>query len=373
MQDLPKNLVEKLDLRLKNQNLRQLKSHSNLIDFSSNDYLGMAKNEDLFEEVHQYLHQNGFNQNGSTGSRLITGNNLLYENLEKFLKTFHQVEDVLVFSSGFAANIGFFSSVPQKNDLVLFDEYCHASIREGILLSQAKSFKYKHNDFKDLERLLNKNLTVETIYVVTESVFSMDGDCPDFNELFGLKKRFPFYLVVDEAHAVGVFGLKGEGLIQALGYQNEVFARIITFSKAIGCHGGAILCQSTLKQYLINFARSFIYSTALTPHTLASILLAYQHMEKNVFLIKKLQDNINFFKRLNHKIGLNISTNFSPIQTVNFFDASQTKHKSLFLAENGFHVVPILSPTVPFGKERLRICLHNYNSENDIYNLIQLL
>jgi len=373
MQKMPKTLVEKLNERLENENLRQLPINHQLIDFSSNDYLGLAKNEDLFEEVHNFLIQNHYNHNGSSGSRLISGNHPLYEKLESFLSDFHQVEEAIVFSSGFAANIGFFSSVPQKKDLVLFDEYCHASIREGLLLSSAKSYKFKHNDLADLERLLKNNQNSENIYVVTESVFSMDGDSPDFHQIINLKKTYPFYLIVDEAHAVGVFGAHGEGLLQSLGYHEDVFARIITFSKAIGCHGGAILVDKTLKHYLINFARSFIYSTALTPHTLATILLAYEKMAKDSSLLKQLHHNITYFGEELKKTNANLSNNLSAIQTVSYFDAIKTKKKSLLLSKNGFHAMPILSPTVPRGKERIRLCLHNFNTEHDIFHLIKLL
>lgn len=373
MSNLPKTLQKKLDLRLESQNLRQLKTYSNLIDFSSNDYLGLSKNDKLFEDIHQYLKQNNFTQNGSTGSRLITGNHQLYEILENFLKTFHQAEDALVFSSGFAANIGFFSSVPQKNDVVIYDEFSHASIREGLLLSQAKSYKFKHNDIIDLERLLKNNKSSPNIYVVTESVFSMDGDSPDFHQLIDLKKTYTFHLIVDEAHAVGVFGKQGEGLIQALNFQNDIFARIITFSKAIGCHGGAILCQSSLKQYLVNFARSFIYSTGLSPHTLATIFLAYQKMRDDESILKKLNENIQIFHDEIKNKKLNISLNSSAIQTMNLNHSIITKAKANQLLNEGFQVIPILSPTVPKGKERIRICLHSFNTKEEIQNLISLL
>lgn len=180
MERLPSILQNKINQRIENHNLRQLKSLQNLIDFSSNDYLGFARDAVLFDEIHDFLKANQFDQNGSSGSRLITGNHPLYKILEDFLKTFHQTESASVFSSGFAANLGFFSCVPQKNDVILFDEYIHASIREGMRLSTAKSYKFKHNDTTDLERLLIKftdNLLENAvIYVVTESVFSMDGD-----------------------------------------------------------------------------------------------------------------------------------------------------------------------------------------------------
>jgi 8-amino-7-oxononanoate synthase len=371
MLNLPITLQEKLNLRHENHSLRQLKTYSNLIDFSSNDYLGLAKSEALFEEVHLYLKQHAFHQNGSTGSRLITGNHLMYEILENFLSDFHQTESALVFSSGFSANIGFFSSVPQKNDVVIYDEYSHASIREGLLLSQAKSYKFKHNNIEDLVRLLSKKQPFQNVYVVTESVFSMDGDSPDFLALLALKKQYSFHLVVDEAHAVGVFGNQGKGLIQSLGIEKEIFARIITFSKAIGCHGGAVVGSKLLINYLINFARSFIYSTGLTPHTLATILLAYNKLKENNENILKLKENISYFGEEIIKYKNDYKINNSSIQTVLFNDVEEVKTKCKELLEKGFHVVPILSPTVPKGKERIRLCLHAFNTKEEIKNLIQ--
>lgn len=373
MQNLPKSLQNKLNLRLDNQNLRQLIDFSNLIDFSSNDYLGFSKSEVLFENVHLYLKSNGFAQNGSTGSRLITGNHPLYGLLEKKISDFHESEDAIVFSSGFATNIGFFSSVPQKNDVVLYDEYSHASIREGLLLSQAKSFKFKHNDLIDLERLLKNNQTTANIYVVTESVFSMDGDSPNFEELIKLKNIYSFHLIVDEAHAVGVFGGNGEGLIQSLNYQNDVFARIITFSKSIGCHGGAVLCSTELKKYLVNFARSFIYSTGLTPHTLATVLLAYEHLSINNESLIQLKSNINFFQNEANNVEIKFNLNNSSIQTVLYDNIDFVKNKCKMLLNEGLHVMPILSPTVPKGKERIRICLHSFNTKTEIKTLINLI
>lgn len=169
---------------------------------------------------------------------------------------------------------------------------------------------------------------------------------------------------------MGVFGQNGQGLIQNLGFEKDIFARIITFSKAIGCHGGAILGSNDLTDYLINFARSFIYSTGLTPHTLATILLVYQKMSTDNQRIKQLKDNILYFQKQATLNQLNISLNESCIQTMIFSDANATKIKSQALMKNGFQILPILSPTVPTGKERIRLCLHAFNTHQEIENLI---
>jgi len=279
----PENLKNKIETRNQNNSLRKLSSPNNLIDFASNDYIGFAKSDAIFNATHSYLVDNNIIQNGATGSRLLSGNHKVYQEAENYIAKFHQVESALIFNSGYDANIGFFGAVPQRNDIILFDELSHASIRDGIQLSNAKSYKFQHNDFEDLERLLLKlstdNQQPTTIYIVTESVFSMDGDCPNLEELVLLSNNYNCNLVVDEAHALGVFGNRGEGFVQMLGLQDAAFARIVTFGKGLGCHGAAIIGSTELKNYLVNFARSFIYTTGLSPHSVATILIAYQHLE----------------------------------------------------------------------------------------------
>src|SRR5690606_26004002 len=181
----------------------------------------------------------------STGSRLLSGNFELYEKAENFLAEFHNSEAGLIFNSGYDANLGFFSSVPQKGDVVFYDEYIHASIRDGLQLSRAKSFKFRHNDIEDLQKGIirfreSDRNNFADIYVVTESVFSMDGDIPDLENLSAFTDENNCFLVIDEAHSVGIFGVKGEGLVQHFGLEEKVFARIVTFGKAMGVHGAAI-------------------------------------------------------------------------------------------------------------------------------------
>ena len=257
-----------------------------LVDFASNDYIGFAHNENLFHQTHQYLLAHNIKTNGATGSRLISGNHNLYEVTENFIAQFHQAETALIFNSGYDANVGFFSCVPQRADIILYDELCHASVRDGIQMSYAKAYKFQHNDVADLEELLSRfqpttSVTLSavegqqptTLYIVTESVFSMDGDSPNIEALTQIAQKYNAYLVIDEAHALGVFGEQGEGLVQSSGLQDQVFARIMTFGKGLGCHGAAILGSAELKSYLVNFARSFIYTTGLSPHSIATILV----------------------------------------------------------------------------------------------------
>ncbi len=376
MKYFPKTLTQKLQLREQNNALRKLPIQNDRIDFSSNDYIGFAKSNVIFNQTHQFLIDNNYIENGATGSRLISGNHPLYEITENYLAHFHQSETALIFNSGYDANIGFFSSVPQKEDYILYDELCHASIRDGIQLSKAKSYKFNHNDYEDLERLILKFIENKTnIYIVTESVFSMDGDTPDLEKIVNLSEKYSCYLVVDEAHAIGVFGNKGEGLIQINDFQNYIFARIVTFGKGLGCHGAVILGSKELKEYLVNFARSFIYTTGLSPHAIATIYIAYQQLENEGKEIITLKENIIFFNQQKQLMGLKpiFVRSKSAIHCAIIPGNDNVKNIASQLQEKGFEVKAILSPTVPEGQERLRFCLHNYNSEKEITEVLALM
>ncbi|WP_264522445.1 aminotransferase class I/II-fold pyridoxal phosphate-dependent enzyme [Flavobacterium sp. N1994] len=373
---LPKNLQLKLQQREENNALRQLSLTNDLIDFASNDYIGFAKNETIFHQTHQLLVDKKCIVNGATGSRLLSGNHIVYQEAENFIADFHKATAALIFNSGYDANVGFFSAVPQRSDVILYDELCHASIRDGIQMSNAKSYKFEHNNFDDLEKLIQKfNSEESAIYVVTESVFSMDGDTPNLEELTNVTEKYSAYLVIDEAHALGVFGFNGEGLVQSLGLQNKVFARIMTFGKGLGCHGAAILGSEALKSYLVNFARSFIYTTGLSPHSVASILIGYQHLKKEKIVLEKLKRNIVFFNQEKMRLGLKPMFVYSKsaIQCAIIPGNERVKTIASKLQQKGFDVKPILSPTVPEGQERLRFCLHSYNSETEIFKVLELL
>jgi 8-amino-7-oxononanoate synthase len=390
----PKSLQHKLQHREVHNALRSLPESNSLIDFASNDYIGFAKSETIFEQTHQLLVNHNIKVNGATGSRLLSGNHKLYQQTEDFIAQFHQTETALIFNSGYDANIGFFGSVPQRNDVILYDELCHASIRDGIQMSNAKSFKFQHNDIDDLKKLLQRHSIqlpasssqLPAFYIVTESVFSMDGDCPNLEELVQISERYNGYLVIDEAHALGVFGSPetsgGEGVVQSFGLQDKVFARIMTFGKGLGCHGAAILGSAELKSYLVNFARSFIYTTGLSPHSVATILIAYQHLTKEQMALKALKNNITHFNQEKNRLGLKPLFVYSKpacrqagsaIQCAIIPGNERVKSIASQLQQKGFDVKPILSPTIPEGQERLRFCLHSYNTEKEITEVLSLL
>ncbi|SHF89029.1 8-amino-7-oxononanoate synthase [Flavobacterium fluvii] len=384
MKNFSIKLSSKLETRKQNNALRKLSLPNNLIDFSSNDYIGFSKNKAIFEETHQYLINNDCIQNGATGSRLISGNHKVYQEAENYIAKFHQSESALIFNSGYDANVGFFSSVPQKGDLILYDELCHASIRDGIQLSNAKAYKFKHNDFEDLEKKIvnfnsnfnsNFNDNAAIIYIVTETVFSMDGDCPNMEELVAISEKYGCNIVVDEAHSLGVFGSTGEGLVQLLGMQDQVFARIMTFGKGLGCHGAAIVGSQELKDYLVNFARSFIYTTGLSPHSVAAILVGYQHLKSEKQTLEKLRENIIHFNQEKNLLGLKpmFVRSKSAIQSAIIPGNEKVKSIANQFQEKGFDVKAILSPTVPEGQERLRFCIHSFNTKEEISEVLVLL
>jgi 8-amino-7-oxononanoate synthase len=376
--NLPKKLTIKLQSREENNSLRSLKTPSNLVDFSSNDYLGFAKSEAVFDATHQLLIDQHRKQNGATGSRLLSGNHMLYSEVETVLANFHQSEAATIFNSGYDANIGFFSAVPQRGDFILYDEFIHASIRDGIQLSKAKSFKFEHNNLAALNSLLLRyseriSEPRQEIYVVTETVFSMDGDTPDLVKVSELCEKYNAFLIVDEAHAVGVFGKNGCGVIQELQIEKAIFARIITFGKGLGCHGAAILGSSQLQQYLVNFARSFIYTTGLSPHSLATVKTVYGALLLDTKKQQKLQENIQHFTSEVKRLQLGFIESDSAIHCCVISGTTKVKSISEKLQEKGFEVKAILSPTVKENQERLRFCLHSYNSKKEISEVLHLL
>ena len=373
----PEKLHQKLQKREASNALRSIGIQQHLIDFYSNDYLGFASSEIIFEKTHQLLIDRNVKINGATGSRLISGNHNLYQETEIDIANFHKAEKALIFNSGYDANVGFFSAIPQRGDVILYDELSHASIRDGIQLSNAKAFKFKHNDCQQLETLLQRHSELDStshdVYVVTESVFSMDGDAAELLEMNNICKKHNAFLVVDEAHALGVLGDNGTGLVQALQLENDVFARIVTFGKALGCHGAVVLGSEQLIQYLVNFARSFIYTTGLSPHAVATIKVAYQQLQSNI--IKQLEENIQHFKSELQRLGLTdtfIESN-SAIHCCIISGNDKTKAIAKTIQEEGFNIKPILSPTVAKGKERLRFCLHAFDDKKEITKILEIL
>lgn len=369
MKDINTFISESLQQRIKNHSLRTLKSENSLIDFCSNDYLGFSRSEELKALFENELKNYPDYRLGSAGSRLLAGNHSFTESLEYKIAIFHDAESALIYNSGFDANVGLFASLPQRGDTIISDEFIHASIIDGIRLSHASRFVFRHNDLSSLEQKLN--LSKGKIFIVVESVYSMDGDEAPLKEIAKLAKQYNAALIVDEAHAVGIFGESGRGMVHELGLCKEVFARIITFGKALGTHGAAILGSSQLRSYLINFSKAFIYTTAAPFLNHLAVKNAYVYLKSRDHQTD-IHDRIKFFKQ-NTKTGINLLNSRSAIQIIVIPGNDKAREADRLIQQAGFDVRAILSPSVAEGSERLRICLHNHNSMTEIKNLCELL
>ncbi|MBK6266024.1 pyridoxal phosphate-dependent aminotransferase family protein [Marivirga sp. S37H4] len=350
-----------LNERKKNGAFRFLRTpKEGMIDFISNDYLGLAKVRSISENIVEY------EENGAGGSRLLSGNKAYHEQLESFLAEYFHSEAALLFNSGYTANLGVLSCVPQKGDTIYFDELSHMCIKEGVRLSRANYYNFKHNNLSNLESKM-KNAT-GNIFVVVESVYSMDGDHAPLKELIPLCEKYNANLIVDEAHSTGLYGESGFGLCCDLEIQDKVFARIYTFGKAVGCHGAVVAGSQILKDYLVNYSRQFIYTTAMNFHSVKIIENAIQYRKKHPEVVEQLTKNILLFRQSINP-GINKLESFHPIQGIMVQGNEAAIKLANHLNELGFDMRPIVSPTVPVNEERIRICLHSFNSTEEIKKL----
>jgi 8-amino-7-oxononanoate synthase len=360
-------LQRKLDERIEGDFLRSLVLPDGLVDFCSNDYLGIVRHGLLDEYT-----QPG-DRHGSGGSRSLAGNSALAEATETMIASFHHAEAALLFNSGFNANTGVLGAVPQRGDLILYDALAHASIRDGIRLSFAEAHAFRHNDMQDLEEKLRLRRTTAhgSIFIATETVFSMDGHLAPVEELVALCERYDAHLVIDEAHAISVCGERGEGMVQQAGLQDKVFARIYTYGKGPGCHGAAVVGSARLRSYLVNFARSFIFTTALPETAIRAIDASYrvfpgmqQERAQIAALIRQFRETPLRFEKL---------LSDTAVQGIIVPGNSEVKTVARLLAAAGLDVRPILYPSVPRGRERLRISLHAFNTAEELSTLTTLL
>lgn len=365
-------MLKALIEREQNGLLRKLGNGIPAIDFCSNDYLGFSRSGMLREKLKETGHYDELSV-GSTGSRLTSGNNSLTEEAEKQIALFHHGQAALIFNSGYDANLGVLSSVPQPNDLILYDELVHGSVHDGIRLSKATHYKFRHNDASAVEELIHRHQkNYENIYVVVESVYALDGDTAPLIELAELcKPPKNIFLIVDEAHAIGVFGNQGRGLCNALGIEQRCFARIYTYGKAMGCHGASVVGSEMLRNYLINFARSFIYTTALPNYCIDAIRHAYQLLietrQKD-----QLQNNIAYFYSKAANIR-NCIKSQSAIHSLVLGSNDLVNRLERDLLARNIHARPVRSPAVRQGTERVRFSIHSYNSREEINSLLDVL
>jgi len=350
---------------------RKLADYSIYTDFASNDYLGFSKTGVVDKIFRKHL--NELYISGSTGSRLISGNRQWIEEIERKIAHYHHSENALIFPSAYQANVGLFSCIADRNDLYLIDENIHASVYDGIRLSFARYYKFKHNDWDDLKKQIEKHYrSFENIFVVVESLYSMDGDSPDIKEIMALIDNKKVFLIVDEAHAFGITGENNLGLFNEKTYASACAARIIGYGKAAGFSGACIIGSDVLKNYLINFSRAFIFSTALPFYHYQIIEKLYDIIVYHSFeQLSRLKRNIHFYLQSTSSEKY-FSKNNSPIQyyllkTHNYQDIQNT------IIQNNIYAKVILPPTVQKGKERIRISLHAFNTIEEIKHLINML
>jgi len=328
-----------------------------MLNMSSNDYLGLASNENLRQSFLQQYADN-FPSFTSSSSRLLTGNFPVYTDLEQLIAQRFQRESALLFNSGYHANLGILPVLTTTKSLILADKLVHASMIDGIRLSQCEFFRYRHNDYEHLKSLLEKNAgKFDRTFIVTESVFSMDGDVADLNYLAQLKKQFPnTYLYVDEAHAIGVYGKNGLGIAERDNVIADIDLLVGTFGKALASMGAYVVCDQILKECLINQMRPLIFSTALPPFNVAWTHFIFEQLPQ---LSKERThlDQLSAFLRqeVEHRTQIMPSQTCIVPYILGENEATLTKAKDL--QEQGYYCLPIRPPTVPKGTSRIRLSL----------------
>ena len=340
------------------------------IDFSSNDYLGLSRHPALREAVLEAIEQDG--AVGAGGSRLLRGNHPAHVRLEEFAAEFFGVEKALFFGSGFLANFALFSTFLERHDAVVFDEHIHASIKEGIHASPAARYRARHNDPGSFESCIRRarEKGARRLFIAVESVYSMDGDLAPLHELNGLVRSSEAMLVVDEAHATGVFGARGRGLGENL--QDENWISVHTCGKALGVAGALVGASAEIVDYLVNKARPFIYSTAPPPFLAAAVQRSLRLVDEEPWRRMRL---LNLAKVAQDKLSGQeparvAGTQIIPIQ---LGDEEKTLNVARRLQDSGFDVRAIRPPTVPDGTSRLRVSIHADRSEAEILALAEAL
>jgi 8-amino-7-oxononanoate synthase len=395
---LEATITRTLDKRRSASTIRQLTTNGvNSVDFSSNDFLSLASNPEVRRLFLNEL-EKGPCATGSGGSRLLDGNSTYAEDLERQIAEFHNAPAGLLCNSGFDANVGLFSCLPQPGDVVIYDEFIHASVHDGMRLSRAgKCICFVHNDITALRNVLEQCMLEDVkvqdgrrnVFLAVETVYSMDGDVAPLKEIVRLlQEMLPAgngYLIVDEAHSTGVYGPKGRGLVCELGLEKEVTVRLHTFGKALACNGAILLCSPTVRQYLVNYARPLIYTTFMSYPSLAAIRASYTYMAAG--RTEALAQNLRMLIQALHIQLLNLQESLAlpegtpesmllriplecPKSPIFAVLSSEPKALAAHCQSNGLVVRGIVPPTVPAGTERIRVCLHAGNTVQQIEDLV---
>ncbi len=364
-------LRQALAERARAGSLRQLSSSGGGIDFCSNDYLGMARSNRLRTHIDRIRVNHPLAPLGSTGSRLISGNSEAAELLEARLAAYHRAETGLLFASGYAANSGLFACIAGPGDTLIMDELIHASSVDGARLSKARKLVFRHNDLDDLAARLK--LASGATFIGVESLYSMGGDMAPLTEMAALAGEYGAGLVVDEAHSNGITGPAGAGSVVENGLQDQVFARVHTFGKGLGLHGAVVLGSKTLRDYLLNFCRPFVFSTALPRESLDRIEAAYELLPELEAEREQLFSLVRHARTAIRESSFRWIDSHSWVQSVIIPGNDQVLAAAGPRGKLGFDVKAIRAPSVPAGGECLRICLHAFNTVDEIDGLMAAL
>ena len=364
---------EQLDSKVKNHNLRTLKEYCPIdavrvkrddkeyLMMASNNYLGLTFDSRVIEGALKGAQQYG---TGSGGSRLVSGTFTLFTDLENELAKFKNTEKALVFNTGYMANVGTISTIADKNTIIFSDALNHASIIDGCRLSRGSVKAYSHCDVDELKYLLKQVDRNARKLIVTDGVFSMDGDIAPLDKLYELSRDYNALLMVDDAHATGTIG-NGHGTAAYFGLEKEVDIQLGTLSKSLGSVGGYVAANSTIIDYLVNTSRSFIFSTALSPADIGAALAALQVLESDTSVLGRLKENVNYMADQLTSLGID-STNETPIFPILIGSNEDTLAVSDYLYEAGIIGTAIRPPTVPIGESRIRLTVTAAHNKEQI-------
>lgn len=347
-----------------------------LINFSNNDYLGLSQDISIKKAIINGIKKYG---NGGTSSNLVSGHTEVHQNIEDITKNNIGFESSILFSSGYLANLGLITTISDKDSFIYADKLNHASLNDACILSRAKFFRYPHNDMELLERLLKKNKTKKKKLIVTDGVFSMDGDLADIPKLVQLAQKYDAYLYIDDAHGYGVLGKNGQGILEYFentGPMKKIprdrIIYTITLSKAVGVSGALVNACKNIINLVVNKSRTYIYTTAEQPALIMGVERSFEIIKKNYSLRERLNKSINLFRKNINKKNL-LTNSITPIQPLIIESAEKTIKISEKLNSYGFHVPAIRPPTVPNKSSRLRISISALHSQADIKKLTKVI
>ncbi|HNT67947.1 MAG TPA: 8-amino-7-oxononanoate synthase [Syntrophorhabdaceae bacterium] len=372
---MQKQLKKRLDDIRKKGNYRQLRyikpvtstqilyNGKAYLNLCSNSYLSLHVHPDILKAAKDVIDEYGA---GTCSSRSVSGSIDIYGQLEKMIARYKGYRKGLIFSNGYMANIAIISTLTDSNDVIFSDELNHSSLIDATRLSRAKKVIYKHRDMNDLEKKLGRERSAGKRFVVTESVFSMDGDIAPLSDIFELRERYGFHMILDDAHGTGVFGQKGTGVEELFGLSGSMDVHMATFGKALGSFGAFVLSDEVVINFLINRARTFMYTTALPASSLASAMKALEMIEQDTTYKDRLWKNIDYMRMRLNTAGFDLKDSVGPIIPIVVGEDAKTLRMQESLMRKGLFLQGIRPPTVPEGTSRLRLTVVRGFTQEDM-------